>query len=708
YPNSVNLTGDTDPERVGGVNVSANFFQMLGIVPAEGRSFLPEEEQPGNDRVVILSYGLWQRRFGSDPGLVGKTITLDGESHSVVGILPARFEFPQRDDLLLSYGFASQVEVWKPITSEIGELKRRGNRVLIALGRLRSGVTLKQAQAEIDSVYAAIIERHPNVSHKSLGLVPLQEMVVGNIRPSLLVLFGAVGFVLLIACANVANLMLARAVARQKELAIRVALGAGPLRVIRQLLTESILLSLAGGLVGSLLALWGIDLMLALSPAGIPRVAEIGLDIEVFGFTLIVSLLTGIIFGLMPALQASRPNLNETLKEGGRSASIARHRTRNLFVIAEVALTFLLLIGAGLMVRSFSNLQKVDPGFDAKNTLTMQVDLPLSKYPEPRQWGEFFDSLVGKIEALPGVKAVGLTWQVPLGGSDAATSFMIEGRSTDSEQSPSAGIRRVNSGYFRAMGTPILQGREFTEADRQSPVRPIIINETMSRRFWPDDSPLGKRITVLGASREIIGIAKDVKYTAIDAEPSPEMYTDSKLWSMTLLVRTQADPLNLVAGIKREVELLDKDQPISGVTTLEDRVAASVSARRFNMLLLTIFAVMAMVLAVVGIYGVVSYTVTQNTREIGIRIALGATRKDVLSLVIGNGMVLTLIGLVIGFGAALLLTRLMTSLLFGVSATDPVTYACVAAALAVVALAACYIPARRAARVDPLVALRYE
>ncbi len=708
YPNSLNLTGHGDPERIGGANVSANFFQTLGIEPDSGRSFLPEEERPGNDNVVILSHGLWQRRFGADPDLIGKAIRLNGESHTVVGILPARFEFPQRDDLLLSYGFSRQVDVWKPITPGIEELQSRGNRVLIVMGRLKSGLRLEQAQAEVNSVYAAVAQLHPDVSHESVALVSLQEQVVGKIRPSLLVLLATVGFVLLTACANVANLMLARAATRQKEIAIRSALGASPFRIIRQLLTESVILSLAGGLVGLLFALWGTEIILALSPTDIPRIGKIGLDGRVLGFTLVVSLLTGIIFGLAPALQSSRPNLNEMMKEGGRSATGARHRTRSLFVIAEVALALVLLIGACLMIKSFSNLQKVDPGFDARNLLAAQIDLPLSKYPESRQWNEFFNRLIERVEALPGVKSVGLTWQVPLGGSDAATGFTMEGRPTDSDQSPMAGIRRVNSGYFRTIGTLIEQGREFTEADRQSAVRPIIINKAMARRFWPDESPLGKRITVLGASREIIGIAKDVKYTAIDADAAPEMYVQSSLWFMSLLVRTDSDPLSMVAAIRREVESIDKDQPISDVRTLEQRVAASVSAKRFSMLLMTIFAVVAVLLAVVGIYGVMSYSVTQNTREIGIRMALGATRKDVLALVIGNGIALTITGLALGLVVAFGVTRFMASLLYGVSATDAITFAVVATALAVVAVGACYLPAHRATKIDPMVALRYE
>jgi putative ABC transport system permease protein len=708
YPDSMNLTGEVTPEHLGGARVSANFFQMLGIAPALGRSFLPEDEQPGNEHVVILSQGLWQRRFGSDPELIGKTIQLNGDIHTVIGIMPSQFEFPQRDDLLLSYGFARQVEVWKPVTPAIEELKSRGNHVLIVMGRLSGGVTLAQAQAELNSVYANIGQQHPNVSHESVVLVPLQDQLVGKIRPALIVLFGAVIFVLLIACANVANLMLARAATRQKEIAIRTALGASPIRVIRQLLTESIMLSLAGGLAGLLLALWGTDIILTLSPTSLPRIGKIGLDGPVLGFTLFVSLLTGIIFGLVPALQSSKPNLNDTLKEGGRSATGARHRTRNLFVIAEVALTFVLLIGAGLMVKSFWRLQQVDPGFDPKNVLTMQIDLPLSKYPEGREWSQFFHQLTEKVETLPGVKSVGWAWQVPLGGSDAATNFIIEGRSTDSAQAPLAGIRRVDGGYFRTMGTPIQQGREFTEQDKQSTNKPIIINETMARRFWPDESPIGKRINVLRASREIVGIAKDDKYSAIDADAAPEMYIQSNLWSMNLLVRTDSEPLKMVAAIRSQVESIDKDQPISEVTTLEQRLSTSASTRRFNMLLMAIFAGVAMMLAVVGIYGVMSYSVTQSTREIGIRMALGANSRNVLVLVAEHGMALAVVGVAIGAAASLVLTRLIAGLLFGVSATDSMTFALVALLLTSVALLACYLPARRATKVDPMVALRYE
>jgi putative ABC transport system permease protein len=710
YPNSVNLAGDAAPEHVGGANVSANFFQMLGIAPALGRSFLSDEEQLGKDKVVILSNDLWQRRFGSDPGLVGKTIRLDGESNTVVGIMPAVFEFPQRNDMLLSYGFPRQVEVWKPITPEIQELKSRGNHVLIVMGRLKAGITLPQAQSEVSSLATNLARQNPNFLFPdwNVALVPLQEQVIGKIRPALMVLFGAVGFVLLIACANVANLMLARAATRQKEIAIRSALGASSFRLIRQLLTESVMLSLAGGLAGLLLALWCMAVIPSLMPASIPRIGKIGLDSRVLGFTVVVSLLTGIVFGLLPALQSAKPNLNEVLKEGGRSATESRHRTRSLFVISEIALTFVLLIGAGLLVKSFLRLQQVDPGFDPKNVLAMQIDLPQSKYPESRQWSEFFNQLTEKVKALPGVKSVGWTWQVPLGGSDASTGFIIEGRSTDSEQAPLAGSRRVDSGYFRTIGTPILQGREFTEQDKQNPSRPIIINETMARRFWRDESPLGKRIKVLGASREIVGIAKDMKYSAIDSETVPEMYFQSNLRFMNLLVRTESDPLQMVSAIRREVEAIDKDQPISEVTTLEQRVSNSVAARRFNMLLTTVFAGVALALALIGLYGVMSYTVTQSTREIGIRMALGAQSGSVLKLMVSQGFVLTVIGMAIGLGACMGLTRLMKALLFGVSPTDTLTFVSVGSLLAFVALAACYFPARRATKIDPLVALRYE
>ena len=710
YPNSVNLTGSVEPEHVGGVDVSANLFQTIGIAPVLGRSFLPEDEQPGAERVVIVSHGLWRRHFGSDPNIIGKAIQLNGESCTVIGLLPSHFEFPQRHDLLLSYGFPRQVEIWRPLTAASEELQRRGNHVLIVMGRLQTGITVEQAQSETEAVAATIARQYPETrsSGWTVALVPLHEQLVGSIRPALILLWGAVGFVLLIACANVANLLLARAASRQKEIALRQALGAGALRIVRQLLTESVMLSVAGGAAGLLLALWCTDILLALSPTSIPRIGKIGLDGRVLSFTLLLSLLTGIVFGLVPAWQSAKPDLSEALKEGGKGATGSRHRARSLFVISEIALTFVLLIGAGLMVRSFLQVQKVDLGFDPRNVLAMQINLPQSKYPEPRQRTEFFNQLTEKVGSLPGVKSVGLTWQVPLGGSDAGTSFVIEGRAAEREEAPLASIRRVDSGYFRTIATPIQEGRDFTRADRERAVSPVIINETMARRFWPGQSPIGKRIRVHGVSREIIGVAKDVRYSALDSEPTAEMYLQSNLLSMNLLVRADSVPLELVAAIRGEVASIDQDQPISDVTTLEQRVSTSVAVRRFNMLLLTLFAVVALSLAVVGIYAVVSYSVTQSTREIGIRVALGATRRDVFALVIGHGMVLTVAGISLGLAAALALTRLMTTLLFSVSATDAITFVSVSLVLAGVALAACFVPAWRATKVDPMIALRYE
>ena len=707
-PGSFNLSDLTQPERVGFIGVTEDFFKALGVEAMMGRTFSDEEAEPGRERVVVLSHDFWQRRFGADASVIDRTITLDGRSYRIIGIMPAGFRFAENTDMPPSSGFPSRVDLWTPLALRDSEINQRGNRVLIILGRLKSGVSLAQAQGEMNSITASLGEAHPNTNDGfGVEVVPLREQLVGKVRPALLILFAAVAFVLLIACANVANLMLARATTRRKEIAVRLALGASRPRIVRQLLTEGLLLSLLGGLAGLLLSLWGMDILLAATPANLPRMAEAGLDYRLIGFALSLSLLTGMIFSLVPALQASNPNLNESLKEGGRSTTEGGQRLRGLLVIAEVALTLVLLVGAGLMVRSFIRLQQVDIGFDPKNILTMQINLPLEQYAGGREWSDFFDRLIERVEFLPGVETAAVTQYLPVSGTEGSVGFQIVGREADPNLITSAGIRRVSPGYFRTLGVPLLRGRDFTKQDAQDR-KAIIINEAMARRFWPGRDPLGQQINLFGTVREIAGIVKDVKYSSADKGADPALYQPVNLWFMNLVVRTSVEPAGLIAAVRNEVQAIDKNLPVANVATMEQILSTSLAAQQFNMLLLGIFAVVAFVMAMVGIYGVMSYMVTQNTREIGIRMALGARPGNILKLVVGQGMVLTLAGLSVGVPGAFALTRYLESLLFDISPTDPLTFASVSLLLAGVALLACYIPARRAARVDPMVALRYE
>ena len=707
---SFNLTGDGEPERIDGRRVSASLFPLLGVEPHLGRVFLPEEDQPGANRAVIMSYGLWQRRFGSDPDITGKQLTLNGESFTVVGVMPPHFQFPSRED-----------ELWIPIAFGPNESATRGGHYLEVIARLKHGVTLQQAQAEMNTIAARLQQQYPE-SNTDVGatVISLHEQLVGDIKPALLVLLGAVGFVLLIACANVANLLLARAAVRQKEIALRIALGASRARLIRQFLTESLLLAAIGGVVGMLLALWGVNLLKAFIPENISQVKAITIDAYVLGFTLLVSLLTGLIFGLAPATQASNFNLNETLKEGGRDTAAGSRgkRLRSLLVIAEVAVSLVLLIGAGLLINSFLRLRSVDPGFRADNLLTMRIVLPRLKYPEQPQRTAFYAELLSRVEALPGVQAAAVTNWIPLVSQGDSVGFSIEGRPEPAAgQIPIAVTRVISPHYFSTMGIQLLQGRQFNEQDRADTPRTVVINETMARRYWPGEDPLGKRITTGSPAdpaswRTIVGVAQDVRQFQLNADPRPQIYLPYEqpvfFQPTNLVIRTGIEPLSLAATVRRTVWEIDRDQPVSNVRTMEDVLSESIARQRFSMLLLGIFAALALALAAVGLYGLMSYAVAQRTREIGIRMALGAQARDVLRLVVAQGLKLVLVGVVIGLVVAYMLTRLMSSLLFGVSATDPTTFIAISLMLLCVAVLASYIPARRATKVDPLVALRYE
>jgi putative ABC transport system permease protein len=701
---SYNLTGDAEPERIIAADVTTNFFRALGVKPVQGRAFSPEEEQPGLSRVAIISEGLWRRRFGGVLPITGKTLTLDGRSYTVVGVASNAARLLE------------DTEVWVPLTFDHPMMKVRRFHFLRTIGRLKPGVTLQQAQADLDAVAMGLERQYPD-SNKTwrLRLVPLREELLGDIRTGLYVLLGAVAFVLLIACANIANLLLARAAGRQKEIAIRSALGARPARLIRQLLTESIVLSTAGGAVGLLLAVWGTELLVKMTPDTIARANEIGVDNRVLGFTLLLSLLSGVIFGLVPALQTSRPDLTESLKEGGKGtvAGMGNNRTHSFLVVTEVALALVLLVGAGLLVQSFRRLQNVDPGFNPANTLTMRLFLPESKYGEPGRPRAFLDQVLERVAALPGVKAVGTTTHLPMRGGGGDTYFKIEGRPfEDTNQHVTAQNPSISHDYLNAMGIPLVKGRPFTEQETKEPIKTVIINEAFARTYFTGEDPLSQRLVIdMGESLtcEIIGVTRDIKQFSLQSQSPPTMYLPSiEVGRASLVVRTAGDPLAITSAVRAAVQSVDKDQPIANVLSMEQILSSSVAEPRFRTLLLSVFAALALVLAGVGIYGVMSYAVARRTHEIGIRMALGARPGDTLKLVVGQGMTLALIGVAVGLAAAFALTRLLSSLLFGVSATDPLTFAVIALLLTSVAMVACYIPARRATRVDPMVALRYE
>ena len=703
----VNLTGGGGaPEEIKAQFVSQPFFPALGVQPIIGRFFLPEEDRVGNELVVILSHQLWQTRFGGDPAIVGKEATVSGRQRTIVGVMPSGFHF-----------LDNQVKAWMPIALDPAiNYREVSGRYLRAVARLKPGVSPQQAQGEMSGIAKQLEQALPKFNTGwDVNVLPIHEQVVGDIRPILIVLLAAVTFVLLIACANVANLLLARAAARQKELALRAALGAGRKRLVRQMLTESVLLALLGGVLGVLLAYWGIQLLIAFGPDNIPRLNEITVDLGVLAFTFAVSLLTGLLFGLVPALQASRPDLNDALKEGTRGSTGGRSGTlRNTFVVAEVSLALVLLIGAGLMIRSFMRLQSVETGFQPENVLTMRAQLPKKKYPEPHQIVDFFRQAQERIAGLPGVQAVGAISYLPLTGLASRDGFKIVGQPPPAPgQEPGVEVRVVTPTYFQAMGIPLLKGRLLNERDVKE-TRVLLINETLAKRYFPNTDPIGKQIEISwdgSGPDEIVGVVGDIREGSLNKEPEPTIY-----WShprepysgMALVVRTSGNAAHVATAVQKEIRAVDPEQPVADVRTMEQVVARSIARPRFNTLLLSIFAGVALVLASVGLYGVMNYSATQRIHEVGIRMALGATRADIMRLVVGNGMVLTLIGIGIGVAASVGLTRLMQSFLFGIGTTDALTFIGVSLLLVAVALIANYIPARRATRVNPVIALRYE
>jgi putative ABC transport system permease protein len=711
-----NLTHEDRPERIAGAAVSASLFALLGVGPAQGRAFLPEEEQPGRNQVVIVSHNLWRRRFAGDPNLVGKTITLDGKNRIVIGVMPEGFQFPGGSGTYLRIHTPPPVDLWVPLALSDAQWRQRSSHYLCVIARLKPGISTEHAQTEMNAIQHRLDQQYPSETFGlHVDMIPLMAQVVGAARPALLILWGAVALVLLIACVNVTNLLLSRATARKKEMAIRAALGASRLRVIRQLLTESLFLALAGGAIGVILASWGIDALSAIIPEEFPRREEIAIDHWALGFTLLVAALTSLIFGLIPALQSSRTDLTASLKDSGRSASEGRrsNHARSLLVMTETALALVLLVGAGLLIQSLLRLERVNPGFNPEHVLTMELSLSQVRYPRAQR-AAFVQRLVERVHALPGVSSVGASTHIPLAGGNSNWAVDIEGRQSSPGIPNSAEYRAVTPEYFNALSIPLVKGRVFSDRDGPETPRVFVINETMARLFFPNEDPIGKRMR-LGYSDdtgEIIGIVGDVKHTSLDAQVREEVYSpyyQPPFWlDITLVARTTGDPMNLAGAVRNEVRAVDKDQSITRIRTMEAVIAGSVAQPRFRTLLLGLFGVMALLLAGIGIYGVISYAVTQRTHEIGIRIALGAQPRDMLRLVVRQGMALALAGLGIGLIGALALTRLMKDMLFVVRADDPATFALVMVLLAAVALLACYIPARRATKVDPMVALRCE
>jgi putative ABC transport system permease protein len=703
-PIAATLTGSGEPERLQASAVTGNFFQAYGVTPILGRGFTLDNEKPGQELVTVLSYALWQKRFGGDPAIVNKSIVLEGKACQVLGVMGQDVAFPQTADL------------WMPLKFDSSpEMTQRKAHFLRSIGRLKSGISLAQAQADTDVIAAQLERQFPESNTGwNLRLVPLREQLVGGTRATLFILFGAVGFVLLIACANVANLLLVRAAARQKEIALRTALGASRWRIVRQMITESLFLALCGGALGALLATWGVQLLVKLTEGSLPSMVKVKIDATVLGFTLLISVITGLLFGLAPALRTARVNLIDSLKDGvrGSSESTLRNRTRSLLVVFESAVAVMLLIGAGLLVRSLIALQHVNPGFDPDNVLTMRIDLSRNKYNSEEKTTNFFQQLQRRVSGLPGVEAFGLVTELPLSGQPNDVPFTVAGRPPVAPgEEFDADFRRVNQNYFSALRIPLLRGRNFTEQEVSRADHVTVVSQQLVEQVFPNEEPLGKRlVTAIGdQTYEIVGIVGDLRHRSLEDQPFPAMYFPTFETGRTnLVIRTHGDPLSIAGAIRKEVQAIDPDQPIAEVKLMTDWVESSVATPRYRTTLLGLFAALAMILAATGIYGVMSYSVAQRTHEIGVRMALGARRFDVLKLVVRQGMLLTIVGVVLGLGGAFALTRVMSSLLFGVTTKDPITFVAVAVLLIAVAFIACFVPARRATKVDPLVALRYE
>ncbi|HEX8281728.1 MAG TPA: ABC transporter permease [Chthoniobacterales bacterium] len=705
YTASANLGANgAEPERVARAGVTPSFFSVLRVQPVLGRAFVGDDDQPKIQSVAIISHGLWKRRFGGDPAVIGKRVLINARPTEIIGVMAAGFELPE------------QTQIWMPAGIDPAE-ETRDNRSISAIARLAPGVPLQQAQSRISAINAQLATTFPETNKGwDAHLTVLQERLVREVRPSLIALLGAVGFVLLIACANVANLLLARSAARQKEIAIRAAMGASRARVVRQMLTESVLLSAIGGLAGLLLSVWLTDVLVSILPEGAARLEQVAIDYRVLAFAVGLSALTGIVFGITPALHASKLDLSGSLKEGGRTGEGHRRTSaRSLLLIGEVALSLVLLVGAGLLVKSFLRLQEVRPGFNPQHVLVASVSLPAMQYKENAQRAEFYRQLMQRLSEVPGVEAAGGGINLPLGASNYGIGrpFVPEGRALSVDESVNASFSVIAGDYFRALQIPLLAGRVFDPRDTDDAPKVVIVNESVARRhFGSVQEALGKRLSIWRDEkfpREIIGVVGDTKVDTLEAASGAQIYVphaqDATWGFMALVIRTAGDPASLVPALRREVQALDKDQPIYNVRTMEEVVASSIGTRRVSMQLFAVFAGAALCLAALGIYGVMAYSVTQRTQEIGIRMALGAQKRDVLRLVVRQGMTLALIGIGVGLLGALALTRLISNLLFGVNAMDPSTFGAIALLLAVVALLACYLPARRAAKLDPMNAL---
>ena len=712
---SMNLTGGAEPERVAGARVGATFWSLLGVTPAIGRGFAPNEDQTSAGRVVVLSDGLWKRRFAADRRIVGKTISLDGEAYTVIGVAPSKFSFPDRPD------------VWVPLVFTADDLSPdgRGAHWLGVIGRLAPNVTADRAQVEMVALTKRLEQQYPESNTRiTAAVVPMQKYLVGDVRPALLVMLGAVAFVLLIACANVANLLLVRAAARESEMAVRTALGAGAWRIVRQLVTESVLLAIVGGVFGTLLALWGVDLLVAMAPSGLPRIEEVSINPTVLAFTAGVTALTGVLFGAFPAVHAARANVSGMLKDGmrGSSGGVASRRARNTLVMTEMALAVVLLVGAGLLIRSFSKLISVDPGFKAERVVTFSVVLPDTKYGPYAQRRAFVSELLERMKRMPGVQGSAVVTGLPLSNMMMRTSAHIEGTPPETpNERKSTDVAMATPGYFAAMGIPLVSGRDFTDRDGSGAPVVAIVNQEFAKRYFPNENPIGKRIALgweqdtataggnMTLGGEIVGVVGNVKRRGLSQEIFPETYASfmQPTFSVfSVIVRSTADPSSVMSAVRAQMRELDRDLPVSGLRQLQELVSESVSRPRFYTTLLGVFAAIALVLAAVGIYGVISYAVSLRTRELGIRIALGASGRQVSGLVLQQGVTLALVGVLLGGAGAYWLMRLLSKLLFGVTATDPLTFFGVAGLLTLVAAVASYVPARRAGKVDPLLAMR--
>jgi putative ABC transport system permease protein len=716
-----NLAAEDKPERISGATVTAGVLPLLGVLPIKGRFFEPGECTLGRDDVVIISARLWQRRFNSAPQIIGTKLLLNGKSFTVVGVMPRSFDFPLQLFNLGNGGqFGERAEIWQPLAFTDEQMKARPSRSFAVVGRLAPGSSVAQAQAEIETINAQMRREHPNnySQDNSFGgdVLPLPQLAVGGMRPALLILLCAVFLVLLIACANLTTMLLARAAAREREMAIRVALGAGPLRLLKQVLTESVLLALIGGVAGVLLALWGVELLKVIGAQTVPRLGEVNVDFTVLGVTLAVAVGTGIIFGLVPGLASARPELTEALKEGGRSSTqgTGRNRLRNGLVIAEVALALVLLSGAGLLMKSFARLQNVNPGFNPRNALTFEVSLPKIQYPDDPSIVRFNNEAHRRMAALPAVQAAAFSTILPLAGTNSDSSFAIEGRpSNDNNPSPDEEKRQVSPDYFRALQIPLIKGRFFTDADKADAPPVIVVNQAFAKKFWPNQDAVGKRIVMGGMSEHpnwitIVGVVGDVRHFGLDVDPKPEMYVpfaQDPYFTSIYVVRSNQDPRSLLPAIRREIQAINSAVPLANVRTFEQVISDSVAPRRLSVVLLGVFAGVAVLLASVGIYGVMSFLVVQRTQEIGVRMALGAQRSDVLKLILGRSLKLISAGAAIGLVVTLMSTSALQSLLYNVSAFDTPTFVLVTIFLAAVALAASYLPAMRATKADPMTAL---